>query len=211
VNPLLAQLSSQRRERTESANRAVAAACVEQPALLKEIASALTEADAALVGDCAEVLTKVAETDPALVAPYAAALAPLLSHKTTRVRWEAMHALALVTPLVPRLVGARLLLLQSLLRGDRSIIVRDYAAEALAAYASTSRAAAEKAFPLLREALSLWEGKHAARALRGLGYVAQRPPQHTPAIRAIAYDHLAAGRGVTRKAAKALLNATEAS
>lgn len=209
VNPILAQLSSQLNERTESANRAVAAACLEQPALLKEIAGALTEADAALVGDCAEVLTKVAEVDPSLVAPYAAALAPLLSHPKTRVRWEAMHALALVTPLVPRLIGARLPLLQSLLREDRSTIVRDYAVEALSAYAGTGRAAATRAFPLLRAALGLWDGKHAARALHGLVRVAQRTPQQAPAIRALAYDQLASGRAVTRKAAQALLQATE--
>ena len=34
--------------------------------------------------------------------------------------------------------------------------------------------------------------------------------EQTPAIRALAYDHLASGRAVTRKAAQALLQATEA-
>lgn len=210
LSPILAQLSSQLNDRTEAANRAVAEQCLRQPELLKEIAGALVEADANLVGDCAEVLTKVAETDPGLVAPYAEKLVPLLAHATTRVRWEAMHALALVAGRTPKLMHKLLPQLQALLRQDKSTIVRDYAVEALAAHASTGKAAAERAFPLLAEALTVWQGKHAARALNGLAHVAAQAPQHAAAIRTLAYAHLGAGRGVTRKAAKALLKSMEA-
>jgi hypothetical protein len=209
ASPLLAQLSSQLGDRTEAANRAVAALCLDQPALLAEIAGALNEPDAALVGDCAEVLTKVAEQNAGLVAPYAEQLVPLLDHATTRVRWEAMHALALVAALQPRLIARLLPSLRDKLHHDRSTIVRDYAVEALSVYAGAGKAAAEKAFPLLKEALTVWDGKHAARALRGLARVAERAPRHAAAIRALAYDHLSAGRAVTRTAAKAVLKSTE--
>ena len=202
---VLSQLSSQLGDRTEAANRAVAAQCLRQPELLKDIAGALADANAALVGDCAEVLTKVAEVDPGLIVPYVEKLVPLLGHATTRVRWEAMHALALAAGLAPRLITRLLPQLQERLRQDSSTIVRDYAVEALGGYAGSGRAAADRAFPLLAEAMTAWLGKHAARALNSLARVAQQAPQHEPAIHAMAYAQLGAGRGVTRKAAKALL------
>jgi hypothetical protein len=205
MHPLLAQLSSQLGDRTEAANRVVATQCLKHPELLKDIAGALMEADAALVGDCAEVLTKVAETDPGLVVAHAEKLAPLLAHGTTRVRWEAMHALALVAGLTPKLMTKLLPQLQEKVRKDNSTIVRDYAVEALAGYAASGQAAAERAFPLLAEALTVWDGKHAARALNGLARVMEKAPQHEAAIRTLAYSQLDAGRGVTRKAAKAVL------
>jgi hypothetical protein len=206
---ILAQLSSQTGDRTEAANRAVAAQCLKHPELLQEIAAGLAETNPALVGDCAEVLTKVAEEDSGLIVAYAEKLAPLLAHKTTRVRWEAMHALALVAALTPKLLTRLLPSLQEKLRKDASTIVRDYAVDALGGYASSGPAAADKAFPLLAEALTLWDGKHAARALNGLARVAEKAPLHEPAIRTLAYAQLAAGRGVTRKAAKAVLKAME--
>jgi hypothetical protein len=206
---ILSQLSSQSGDRTEAANRAVAAQCLKHPELLQDIAGALGDGNPALVGDCAEVLTKVAEEDPGLVVSYAEKLAPLLAHKTTRVRWEAMHGLALVAALTPKLITRLLPQLQEKLRKDASTIVRDYAVEALGGYAGSGPAAADKAFPLLAEALTLWDGKHAARALNGLARVAERAPRHEPAIRTLAYAQLGAARGVTRKAAKAVLKGME--
>jgi hypothetical protein len=208
---VLARLSSQVGDRTEAANRAVAAECLQQPGLLADIVAELNGPEAALAGDCAEVLTKVAEAAPELVAPYAPALAPLLGHKATPARWEAMHALALVAGHAPRVMARLLPELARLIQHDHSMIMRDYAVEALGNYAGSSRAAAESAYPLLRLALHQWEGKHAARALNGLTQVAGRLPGRAGEIRALAYAQLSAGRGVTRKAARALLKATEAS
>jgi hypothetical protein len=209
MHTVLHQLSSQVGDRSEAANRAVAAQCAKHPELLKEVADALGDANAALVGDCAEVLAKVAEVDPGLVVPYVEKLAPLLRHATTRVRWEAMHALALAAGQVPRLITRLLPQLRELLRTDSSTIVRDYVVEALAGYAGAGKAMAEKAFPLLAEALTLWGGKHAARALHGLARAAEKAPQHAAAIRTLAYGQLGSGRGVARKAAKALLREME--
>ena len=208
MNPL-AQLSSQVGDRTEAANRAVAELCLRHPELLKDIADALSSNNPPLVGDCAEVITKVAEADPGMVVPYAEKLVPLLGHSATRVRWEAMHALALVAGLVPKLITRLLPQLHVKLHDDNSTIVRDYIVEALGGYAGSGPAAANKAFPLLAEALTVWNGKHAARALNGLARVAEKAPQHQPAIRTLAYAQLGAGRGVARKAAKAMLKSME--
>ncbi|MGH2524022.1 MAG: hypothetical protein ACRDH2_16065, partial [Anaerolineales bacterium] len=96
---------------------------------------------------------------------------------------------------------------------DRSIIVRDYAVQAVGNYAGTGKAAAEKAYPVLKEALTLWEGKQAGHALRGLANVASAAPRLGGELRAIGHAHAhfaGAGRGVVRKAAKQLMKATEA-
>src|SRR4030042_352943 len=98
---ILNQLSSQMGDRTEYSNRKVAIQCLENPDLLVDIAAGLRGSNAAIAGDCAEVMTKVAEADPEWVIPYAEDLSPLLIHKTARVRWEAVHALSLITPCVP--------------------------------------------------------------------------------------------------------------
>ena len=51
---------------------------------------------------------------------------------------------------------------------DKSVIVRDYAILTLGEYGGTSAEAARKAWPHLREALVLWEGKHTGKALEAM-------------------------------------------
>lgn len=204
---VLDQLSSQVGDRTEKSNLKVVAQCLIEPALLAEIAEGLTNTDAACVGDCAEVMTKVAEERPELVAPYANALTGLLAHKTNRVRWEAMHALALIADLVPQVMASLLLRLPELVRSDPSVIVRDYAIDAVGNYAQTSEQAAQAAYPILVEALTVWNGKHAAHALDGLSNVATAAPGLAGKVGGIGFRYHDHGRGVVRKAAKRLLKA----
>jgi hypothetical protein len=206
---IINQLSSQVGDRTEESNRRTAARCLAEPALIAEVAEGLKHQDPALVGDCAEVLTKVAEQRPEWIAPYAEQLAGLLAHDKTRVRWEAMHALALVTHLVPQVIGAMLHRLAHIIRTDRSVIVRDSAVDAVGHYAGTSVGAAEAAYPILKEALSLWDEKQAARSLRGLCNVAARLPGLADELHSLGQSRLDHARGVVRKAARSLVQATE--
>jgi len=206
---ILNRLSSQVGDRTQAANRKVVTQCLAQPAVLAEVAEGLKTKDAALLGDCAEVMTQVAEQQPTLVAPYVDALLALLAHKTTRVRWEAMHALAFVAASVPKTMETALPHLEQIIRTDSSIIVRDYAVDALGNYAATGQAAAEKAYPLLKEALTLWEGKQAAHALKGLANVGVAAPHLRDEIYACGFRYLDHGKGVIRKAAKELMKAVE--
>jgi len=201
------QLSSRVGDRTERSNRQVAARCLAEPALLAEVAGYLGSPDAALVGDCAEVLTKVAEGRPDLVAPYAASLAPLLGHRHTRARWEAMHALALVAPLVPDTIANVLPRLAESIRHDLSRIVRDYAIAALSAYGQTSEAAAQSTFLILKEALVSWDGKHTHQVLAGLAGMASFLP--TEDLAAIAAAYAGHARPVVRRAAQALHRASQ--
>jgi len=204
---LINQLSSQTGDRTEASNRRVVAQCLDDPGLLSEIAEGLHRQDFRLVADCAEVLTQVAEYHPEWVAPYAGELAVLLNHPNTRARWEAMHALALVVDFTPLTIETLLPKLIEMLHSDQSVIVRDYATDVVACYASTSTAAAEVVFPLLVDMLTLWNGKQAAHALQGMVKIAEQLPEKRPELRLIADEYSRAGKPVVRKAVKALLKA----
>jgi hypothetical protein len=206
---ILSQLSSQVGNRSTKSNLRVSAGCLAQPALLDEVVGGLASKDAALAGDCAEVFTEVAKVNPDLVVPYAEALSALLTHRQTRVRWEAMHALALVAANAPRVITSLLPRLRDIIHRDSSVIVRDYAVDALGNYAKTSKEAAEAAHPILVEALALWNGKQAARALHGLANVVSAVPSLSGQLRIVAAGYEDSGRGVVRKAAKELIKATE--
>ncbi len=204
---LLDQLSSQVGDRSEYSNRKVAIRCLADRALLKEIARGFRTEDAALWGDCAEIFTNVAEQHPDWIVRYAATLAPLLSHPTTRVRWEAMHAFALMAPFAPKVIAPLLPQLTQMILEDSSVIVRDHAIDAIACYARTSRPAAQRTLPVLKQALTAWEGKQAGHALTGLANVAAAAPELTPEVRALGESFLDHRRPVVRRAARALFKA----
>ncbi|WP_164779638.1 hypothetical protein, partial [Paenibacillus kobensis] len=203
---ILKELSSQVGERSQDANRAAAQRCLDEPALLAEIAEAFSGRDAALLGDCCEVLTKVAESRPELVVPYLTLCVPLLSHKTTRVRWEAMHAIALTAHLIPETASVLSAMLAVTIREDSSTIVRDYAVDALGGIARSSEAAAAAVYPLLRDALTAADGKHAGRALAALRRVVESAPGLALEVLQIAHDYADHGKPAVRKAAKMLLH-----
>jgi len=201
---VLSQLSSQRGDRSEYSNRKVVIQCLDDPGLLDEIAEGLRGKNAALAGDCAEVMTMVAEDQPEWVAPYAQDLACLIAHKTTRVRWEAVHAISLIAALVPETVDPLVPTLAELIRTDSSVIVRDYAVDTLGSFAGTGKINAQKTFPLLKEALTVWDGKQAGHALAGLANLASQLPASQDELWRIAEEYSQHARGVIRKAAQKL-------
>ena len=201
------RLSSQSGDRTAESNRKVIAECLSRPALLAEIAEGLGGKDAALLGDCAEVFTEVAKEHPEWIAPHAELLAALLTHKTTRVRWEATHALALTARTNPAAIAALLPRLTEMVRDDASVAVRDYAVDAVGNYAGTSTAAARAACPVLIAALPLWNEKQAAHALEGLINAVSAAPGLAGELLPLGARYLDDGRARVRKAAKALVKA----
>jgi hypothetical protein len=207
---ILSQLSSQTGDRSEASNGKVVQLCLEDPARLAEIGGGLAQKNAALAGDCAEVMTQVALVHPVYIAPFFEKLAALLEHKTTRVRWEAVHALALVAAITPAETAGLLPRLAELMRTDASIIVRDYAIDAVANYAGSSREAAGQAYPVLKEALAAWGGRHAGHALIGLAKAAAWMPEMHSELRTVADEYSRAERGVVRKAAGELAKAAGA-
>jgi len=201
---LLSNLSSQAGDKTEQSNIKVAERCLKETALLKEVAEGLQSKDVSLVGDCAEVFTKVAETQPKLVVPFVDNLIQLLTNKKTRVRWEAMHAISLIVELVPDKIKPVLPQIKGQIVTDDSTIVRDYAVDTVGDYAKTSKEAANEAFPILTLTLDEWLHKHAARALKGLQNVAKSNPDLVIDILPIAEKNLNSPKGTVKKAAKDL-------
>ncbi len=173
---ILSKLSSQSGDRTEASNKHVAATVLKDPALLDEIAEGLASTDAKLAGDCAEVMTMVAEAQADWVAPYADALIARLTHKNARVRWESMHCLAEIAARVPDKIAPIMQTLNEIIALDKSVIVRDHAIRALGAYGRTSPVAARRVWHHLREALVLWDGKHAGKALAAMRKVVAVEP-----------------------------------
>ena len=141
---ILDLLSSAVGDPTEASNKAVAAEALEHPEILEELAAGLALDDRKLLSDCVEVFTEVAKENPALVAPYAERLIPLLSHKDTRVRWESTHAVARIATLVPDRIAPLLPDLAAKIEGDRSVIVRDCAIIALGEYGRSGPDAARQ-------------------------------------------------------------------
>lgn len=199
---LLENLSSNTRDRTEESNKQVADRCLADPSLLAEIAAGLESKNPALIGDCAEVFTQVAMTQPEKVAPFGEALVRIRLHKNTRVRWETAHCLALISSFRPDLVAKLFSDLVETIRQDESIIVRDYTIDILANYAASGVQAAREAYPALIESLRVWNGKHAGHALAGLGHVAGMLPELQDEIRAHIQPFLTSEKGVIKKVAK---------
>ncbi len=165
---IIYQLSSQQQERSEQGNRHVAAQILNNTELLHEIIAYLNSKDNALLGDCVEVCTMVAEIDPELIASFSDRIIELVNHKNTRVRWEAMHTTALITPYQPDVVMHHWDQLHHLFHHDKSVIVRDYIVLCAGNLAASKQSFAEKVYPLLIEALSAYQTHHAKLALEGL-------------------------------------------
>jgi HEAT repeat protein len=206
---ILNLLSSQVGDNTEESNIKVVAQCLKNHELIPEVVDGLSDKDNRLVGDCAEVLTKIAETNPELIAPFAEKLIPLLESKYTRARWEAMHALAFVADKVPETISSILSQLHRMSLSDQSTIVRDYAAIAVSNYASTSKKAAEDSLPILKRILEVWKEKQASRALKGLQNVAQADPSKTSEVLTLVKEFENSPKGTVKKVAKDVLKAIE--
>jgi hypothetical protein len=204
MESIINQLSSRLKVNSNEPNKNVAAECIKNPALLEDIAAHLGHKDKKLAGDCAEVMTEVALANPGHVAKYSEQILPLLKHKETRVRWEAMHALALCATTRPDFIGTIIPDLREIINKDKSVIVRDYATDAVAGYASTSAEAAAAAFPFLKEVLDVWQDRHAGRVIEGLMNVYKLQPQLKSELQAIANIYKDSPRGVVKKAAARL-------
>lgn len=87
------QLPSQSGTPTKDGTVRVAKRCLAEPRRSTEIVDGLASKNARLAGDCAEVMTKVAEQQPDFVAPHAETHVALLAHHNGGVRLGSAHAL----------------------------------------------------------------------------------------------------------------------
>jgi hypothetical protein len=160
--------------------------------------------DAKLSADCAEVMTNVAIKNPRLILPFAKALLETMNHKNSKTKWEAVHSVSLIAEFIPDAVANNLSLISNLMFSDKSVIVRDYSTDIIANYAGAGRADAEKAYPLLREMLYKFEGKHAGHALKGLQNVVRLMPEEKNVIAGFAEEFISNKKSVVSKTARVL-------
>ncbi len=206
-NNIINQLASKMGIKSNEPNKVAARKCIENPKLLKEVSSHLKDNDNKLVADCAEVMTEVALTNPALVAEFATDLITLINSKDNRIKWESIHALSLIASMVPDIIFSILPELEDIMHRDKSIIVRDYTTDAIAGYAGTSSGAADNAYPILKKILILWDGRHAARALEGFKNIYKVKPALKKELEKIADAFADSPRAVIQKAARKLKKA----
>ena len=205
-----AELAARLGVRDQSAISEIAARWRKEPTLLADVLAGLSSPAPATVATCAGILATVANSQPDCIAPRGEQLLPLLSHRTSNVRWQAMQVIAAIASHRPDLIGPLLLRLMATIAADSSVIARDKATEAIAAYAGTSPAAARQAAPFLEQALTIANGRFASRTLDGLRLALAADPSLADQLLSIAERHLDHHRGVARTAAKRLLSAAQA-
>jgi len=208
---ILNQLSSQKGDKTEIANRLVAEQCIANPKLLAEIAIGLEDNDNKLQSDCMEVFTFVSEVQPEFVVPYADNILPLLYSKETKTRWEAVHTLSFIAEKIPDMILSVLPVLQSLVEKDKSTIVRDYAMDTVANYAKVSVETSEKSYELLKYALELWGEKHAKQVFKGFNYVLDNCPDLKAEISLLVQPYITANKKIVAAEAKKIIKQIEKS
>jgi hypothetical protein len=202
---ILNELSSSLGIRGNEANKAVAKKCLEHPEYLKDLLPVLCGKDKNIAADAAEVMTEVSNVRPDLVAPYAKYLVQLVHHKNNRTRWEAMHAIANVAHLQKALLQSLLPDLVDIVEKDESVIVRDYAVDAVSGFASCDASTAKEAFPVLLQLLRAQEERHAGRALEGLIRVIALQPGFKKQVAPIAEEFSQNKKATVAKLGKKLL------
>ena len=206
---ILHQLSSQKGDKTEIANRLVAENCIANPKILAEIAIGLENKDKKLQSDCMEVFTLVAEVKPEFVVPYAENILPLLHSKETKTRWEAVHTLSFIAEKIPDVIFSILPVLQSLIENDKSTIVRDYAVDTVANFAKISAETSIKSYEILKFALELWGEKHAKQVFKGFNNVLDNCPDFKTEINVLVQPYLSANKKIVVTEAKKIIKRIE--
>ena len=206
---ILNQLSSQKGDKTEIANKLVAEKCIANQRLLAEIATGLEDKDKKLQSDCIEVFTLVSEVKPEFVVPFADNILPLLQSKETKTRWEAVHTLSFIAEKIPDTIFSVLPVLQSLVEKDKSTIVRDYAVDTVANYAKVNTETSGKSYELLKYALELWGEKHAKQVFKGFNYVLDNSTDCKAEINLLVQPYLTANKKIVATEAKKIAKRTE--
>ena len=206
---ILNQLSSQKGDKSEIANRFVAEKCIANPIVLSEIVLGLEDTDKKLQSDCIEVFTLVSEVKPEFIVPYADNILPLLYSKETKTRWEAVHTLSFIAEKIPDIIFSVLPTLQSLVEKDKSTIVRDYAMDTVANYAKVSAETSVKSYEILKFALEFWGEKHAKQVFKGFNNVLDNCTDYKTEINLLVEPYLTANKKIVATEAKKIVKRIE--
>lgn len=203
IKGILLELSSQKGDKTENSNHLVAKKCIGEPQFIDEIASGLGFLnDKKLLSDCVEVFTMISENNPELIISHANRVTALMNSKENKIRWEAMHTLANIAEKKPGVIFSVLAELNEIIEKDKSIIVRDYASDAVANFAKTSIEAAQASYPILKNTLLFWQERHGKQAIKGLLNVYLKIPSLRNEILKLVQPFIYAEKGSVVKEAK---------
>lgn len=156
----LEKLSAALGEKGGKANKALAEEAALNSNVLIELSEGLKSPDVNIAADCAEVFCETAAKEPSLVQPYLKYLSTLFESKSSRARWESVHAFAHVAKDLPEEVAAFTDSLWELYQKDKSAIVRDYSLLAIANVAASNKENAQAMFDILFQSGSLYGGRH---------------------------------------------------
>ena len=172
------ELASSMGRRDEGPNFRVAESLADDPdpAALSELIEVFASGPAPLAGDAAAALQRLAELDPAQVAPHTAAIAGMLAGGNNRLVWGAATILHCVAVALPVAVRPHVAALKRAIAAG-TVITQDHGAGALAA--TGDRAALDFALAHLRTC-----GWHyvALRAERVAPFVGERWPEFRDAV-----------------------------
>lgn len=152
---ILDELSTGMGDRTQGANRAVAKKVEADLTLFSELVAGLGHSSDKLVGGCAERFAMTTEKHLQVAAPYISRSVPFSKARTKRIRWEATHIVSFAVRCVLDAIAHPVSRFMDAITTGKSVIVYDYTIKTLGEYASTSSAAAQRAYPHIVEVLEL--------------------------------------------------------
>lgn len=129
-----------------------------------------------------EHLLESARRRPSELVPLLPEISRLLDSASGQVREASLQSLALVSSVAPAAMAFLLPRLHGLLSKDSTETVSEQALEILTNYGRSSRNAAERALPLLRDAMGQVRGRAIQPLIAGLTAVAERMPEQRKEI-----------------------------
>ena len=126
--------------------------------LLASVVDALAGDDRRARQVAASVVHLVAQSDPALLKPYAPQLTDALHRPESQTRWEVLGTFEMLVPVDARLVDKALPEAETALHDEESGVVRLAAFRLLCTYGATTARRSERVWPLIDEAIRCYHG-----------------------------------------------------
>jgi hypothetical protein len=109
----------------------------------------------------------------------------------------------------PIAISTNLPRLSYVIKHDPDLVVRNHAIDAVVKYGSLTTSAGRRVQPILMRAVESWDGKNAARAMKGLLRILYALQDDFPAIHAMAERHLNDRRDTVQRLANGLFILTD--
>lgn len=156
--------------RSSELSRKIAGEVLENPQLLKEVASGLSSDNRIVRSGAAEVFAESTVEHPEIGAPFISELIEVLRFPEAQTRWEAMKALGNISTFSPQEAEQAFSKVAKNL-DDESLCVRESAIFFLGKLGATSAKQARKVYPYLHQAHQNCRGSELGRLIESFGLV----------------------------------------